>query len=152
MLIISRNSVGSTHPLEERTISPIKFVNWYQIKGCPDYKFTGFVNYMNFNWKLENFQDCARVVSADVVLDLRPSDSFVMYLSTTFTVITGWLEDIEDNLGINYLGFVTFVTDQGGVDVAEDHLFAGQNLIWNGAMEFFFIKRSMCHEGSRSII
>ncbi|TKY59854.1 F-box protein SKIP14 [Spatholobus suberectus] len=51
--------------------------------------------------------------SHDDILDLLPSDPFGMDISTTFTAITGWLEDLE-----------------------VDYAFAGLNFIWNNAMRF----------------
>ncbi|KAD5317189.1 hypothetical protein R6Q59_032522 [Mikania micrantha] len=69
-------------------------------------------------------------VSADII-DLLPSDPFGMDIdmSTTFTAITGWLEDLE----VDYGAFV----GNNIVNTNEDYgLFAGLNMIWNLAMRF----------------
>ncbi|GMP44260.1 hypothetical protein CsSME_00013275 [Camellia sinensis var. sinensis] len=56
-----------------------------------------------------------------------------MGLNTTLTAIRGWLEEIENDLEVHSLGFVT---DQDEVEVGEDRVFAGLNLVWNGAVKF----------------
>ncbi|XP_057481331.1 F-box protein SKIP14-like [Actinidia eriantha] len=135
-LNISPNSVPSTHLLETSLSSAIKFGNGYVLEGSIDKNSTGFGNYRAFNWELENFQDCEREKTellSDDITDLLPSDPFGMDLSTTFTAITGWLEDIENDLGLTSLGFIT---DKVEVEAGEDGLFAGLNLVWNGAVKF----------------
>ncbi|RVW35425.1 F-box protein SKIP14 [Vitis vinifera] len=67
-------------------------------------------------------------VSNDI-LDLLPSDPFGMDISTTFTAITGWLEDLE----VDYGGYGT---DEIGTSQGNYELFAGLNFIWNNAMRF----------------
>ncbi|KAK7399973.1 hypothetical protein VNO78_11171 [Psophocarpus tetragonolobus] len=67
--------------------------------------------------------------SHDDILDLLPSDPFGMDISTTFTAITGWLEDLE----VDYGGYRR--DELGGSD-DNYQLFAGLNFIWNNAMRF----------------
>ncbi|GFY87266.1 ribonuclease inhibitor [Actinidia rufa] len=135
-LNISRNSLSSIHPLEGSLSSAIKFGNEYLMEGCPDKYSADFGNYMNFNLELENFQDCKREKTellSDDIIDLLPSDPFGMDLNTSFTAITGWLEDIENDLGLTSLGFIT---DKVEAEAGEDGLLAGLNLVWNGAVKF----------------
>ncbi|CAN4082323.1 unnamed protein product [Withania somnifera] len=68
-----------------------------------------------------------KMVSDDIV-DLLPQDPFDMDISTKITAITGWLEDINKDFGLNNLGFVT---DEIEVDA---QLFAELNIVLNGAM------------------
>lgn len=68
-------------------------------------------------------------VSKDI-LDLLPSDPFGMDISTTFTAITGWLEDLD----FDYGGY--HVKDEIGTSGENYPLFAGLNFIWNNAVRF----------------
>ncbi|CAK7332389.1 unnamed protein product [Dovyalis caffra] len=63
------------------------------------------------------------------ILDLLPSDPFGMDISTTFTAITGWLEDLEVDYG-------AYGRDQVSTSDGNYQLFAGLNFIWNNAMRF----------------
>ncbi|XP_047149968.1 F-box protein SKIP14 [Vigna umbellata] len=65
----------------------------------------------------------------DDIVDLLPSDPFGMDISTTFTAITGWLEDLE----VDYGGYRR---DELGASDDNYQLFAGLNFIWNNAMRF----------------
>ncbi|RDY08441.1 F-box protein SKIP14, partial [Mucuna pruriens] len=67
----------------------------------------------------------------DDILDLLPSDPFGMDISTTFTAITGWLEDLE----VDYGGYRR---DELGASDDNYQLFAGLNFIWNNAMSMRF--------------
>ncbi|KAL2343427.1 hypothetical protein Fmac_004712 [Flemingia macrophylla] len=67
--------------------------------------------------------------SHDDILDLLPSDPFGMDISTTFTAITGWLEDLE----VDYGGYRK---NELGSSDDNYQLFAGLNFIWNNAMRF----------------
>ncbi|KAI4340661.1 hypothetical protein MLD38_025473 [Melastoma candidum] len=62
------------------------------------------------------------------VSDFLPADPFGMDVSSTFTAITGWLEDLEMN-NVGHAGDVG-----GGMDVGNYPFFAGLNLLWNNAM------------------
>ncbi|KAK7319075.1 hypothetical protein RJT34_03788 [Clitoria ternatea] len=73
---------------------------------------------------------CDRGASAhDDILDLLPSDPFGMDISTTFTAITGWLEDLEVDCG-------GYPRDELGTSDGNYQLYAGLNFIWNNAMRF----------------
>ncbi|KAK7359422.1 hypothetical protein VNO77_01382 [Canavalia gladiata] len=65
----------------------------------------------------------------DDILDLLPSDPFGMDISTTFTAITGWLEDLEADYG-------GYRRDERRASNENYQLFAGLNFIWNNAMRF----------------
>ncbi|MCI23869.1 F-box SKIP28-like protein, partial [Trifolium medium] len=67
-------------------------------------------------------------VSKDI-LDLLPSDPFGMDISTTFTAITGWLEDLDFDYG-------GYRRDEIGASGENYPLFAGLNFIWNNAVRF----------------
>ncbi|XAR51965.1 hypothetical protein NMG60_11006778 [Bertholletia excelsa] len=134
-LNVSRNSIFPTHTLEDSLFSAIKFGNGHLMERFSDGSF-GFGNYMNLNWKLENPPDSRWDKTENVpddILDLLPPDPFGMDLSSTFTAITGWLEDIENDLGLSSLGFVT---DRAEMRTAEDQLFSGLNLVWNSGRKF----------------
>ncbi|PWA96405.1 F-box domain, cyclin-like protein [Artemisia annua] len=65
------------------------------------------------------------------IIDLLPSDPFGMDIdiSTTFTAINGWLEDLDADFGV-------YVRNSFG-NTREDYgLFSGINLIMNHAMKF----------------
>ncbi|CAJ1935615.1 unnamed protein product [Sphenostylis stenocarpa] len=66
--------------------------------------------------------------SHDDIVDLLPSDPFGMDISTTFTALTGWLEDLEDYSG--------YRRDELGASDNNYQLFAGLNFIWSNAMRF----------------
>lgn len=64
------------------------------------------------------------------VLDLLPSDPFGMDISTTFTAITGWLDDLNVDYGSRY------GRDERAPIDGNYELFAGLNYIWNNAFRF----------------
>ncbi|KAI5572949.1 hypothetical protein POPTR_010G054600v4 [Populus trichocarpa] len=63
------------------------------------------------------------------ILDLLPSDPFGMDISTTFTAVTGWLEDLE----VDYGGYGR---DRVSTRDGNYQLFADLNFICNNAMWF----------------
>lgn len=64
------------------------------------------------------------------IVDLLPSDPFKMDTESTFTAITGWLEDLE-------VGYGGYVRGNNGGDRQEDYgLFGGWNWIWNNSFNF----------------
>lgn len=109
--------------------SPHPFVNGYFVEG-EKREGCGLPRHMN-----RDFDDCfdykrERVDRRDVdIIDLLPSDPFGMDISTTFTAITGWLEDLK----VDYGGY-----GRNSVDTSKDEysLFAGFNFIWNKALRF----------------
>lgn len=70
---------------------------------------------------------CPQDSISNDVLDLLPSDPFGMEISTTFTAITGWLEDLE----LDYGGYGC---DMVGGNSGDYQLFAGLKFLWNNAM------------------
>nr|XP_043607130.1 F-box protein SKIP14-like [Erigeron canadensis] len=80
----------------------------------------------------------SEAVTADIV-DLLPSDPFGMDIDigTTFTALTGWLEDLEEE----------FEIVSNLVDGNEDYgLFEGINLIWNSGMRFQSFPSNEVHD------
>lgn len=112
------------HLPDENLVSPMRIANGYLVEGIQD--------------KVENCFDYGRdrtdrcgsqeSVHKDI-LDLLPSDPFGMDISTTFTAITGWLEDLE----VDYGGYGR---NQVATSDGNYQLFAGLNFIWNNAMRF----------------
>ncbi|XP_060191564.1 F-box protein SKIP14-like [Lycium barbarum] len=73
---------------------------------------------------LQDHNDENRNMGVDDIVDLLPRDPFDMDISTKVTAFTGWLEDFNNDFGLNNLGFRT--------DDAQ--LFAELNIVLNGAM------------------
>ncbi|XP_050206086.1 F-box protein SKIP14 [Mercurialis annua] len=114
-LNFSRRPLFSRHLPEENLVSPMRIANGYlvddKVENCFDY-------------------GCGSQESVHKdILDLLPSDPFGMDISTTFTAITGWLEDLE----VDYGGYSN---DHVGSSDTSYQLFAGLNYIWNNAMRF----------------
>ncbi|CAN4079145.1 unnamed protein product [Withania somnifera] len=88
-------------------------------------------DFWGLNCEKGNFQDHkgekAKMVSDDIV-DLLPQDPFDMDISTKVTAITGWLEDINKDFGLNNLGFVTD-------EIEADAQWFELNIVLNGAMK-----------------
>lgn len=136
-LNFSHRPVFAAHLPED--MSPIRIANRCMVEGVSENKVDG----ADRPWLLEgDVKDCLDYgrsrcdgggcsqdsVSNDI-LDLLPSDPFGMDISTTFTAITGWLEDLE----MNYVGYTS---DFAGASPDDYQLFAGLNFIWNNAMRF----------------
>ncbi|XP_047957369.1 F-box protein SKIP14-like isoform X2 [Salvia hispanica] len=69
------------------------------------------------------------------IVDRLPSDPFGMDIETTFTAITGWLEDLK----VDYGGFMS-----NGMSSQEGyHSSAGWNLIWNNYIHFESFPRTI---------
>lgn len=139
-LNFSQRPIFPAHTSEDNLVSPLRIVNGYVMEGMPE-KGEGFVRPRHVNNR--ELQDCfdygrdrvdrggvAESVSKDII-DLLPPDPFGMDIdiSTTFTAITGWLEDLE----VDYKGYGR---DNIGSSKEDYRLFAGFNLIWNSAMRF----------------
>lgn len=135
-LNFSHRPVFPGHLSEENLVSPIRIANGCFLEGIPERNHDGFGSPWHSNWEVENPFDYGRdrfesggsqeSVSSDI-LDLLPSDPFGMDISTTFTAITGWLEDLE----VDYCGY------GGDEAVASDggyQLFAELNFILSNAM------------------
>lgn len=126
-LNFSHRPIFPAHLAEENLVSPIRIAN-----GSLD----GFGRPWHSNWEVENLFDYGRdrfemgdtqeSVSNDII-DLLPSDPFGMDINTTFTAITGWLEDLE----VDYGGYRR---DEAVASDGSYKLFAELNFIWNRAM------------------
>lgn len=121
---------------EDNLVAPMRMGNGYRVEGIPEK--SGGDGFGKGWHDVENPFDygrdrCDRGATQDSVskdiLDLLPSDPFGMDISTTFTAITGWLEDLEVDYG-GYRG------DELGESDNNYQLFAGLNFIWNNAMRF----------------
>lgn len=122
------------HLSEDNLVSPMRIANGYLVEGMPERNGDGFGRPWHSNRQVEDFFDrCDRgglqdPVSNDI-LDLLPSDPFGMDMSTTFTAISGWLEDLE----VDYGGYGRHHV---GTSNGNYELFAGLNFFWNNAMRF----------------
>jgi len=140
-LNFSHRPIFPAHLAEDNLVSPIRIANGYLVEGLPETNGDGFGKSWLSNREVDDPFDYGRdrcdrsgsqeSVSNDV-LDLLPSDPFGMDISTTFTAITGWLEDLE----VDYGGFGGYGGDEVGASNGSYQLFAGLNFIWNNAMRF----------------
>lgn len=89
----------------------------------------GFVVEERCEGKFEEGRDGIDGCSSRDVIDLLPSDPFGMDMSTTFTAISGWLEDLDDYGGYGMKGRM-------GVGNEDYGLFAGFSVLWNSALGF----------------
>ncbi|KAM7509233.1 hypothetical protein LguiA_019686 [Lonicera macranthoides] len=98
---------------------------------------------LGVNFKSKSSYDCRKdysdMVSEDIIdiVDLLPSDPFSMDISAKFQAIIDWIEEFEDDLGLNTLGLGINETD---VKTGDDELCAGFNLIWKGPMRLVDMK------------
>ncbi|MED6168238.1 hypothetical protein PIB30_010019 [Stylosanthes scabra] len=95
---------------EDNLVAPMRIGNGYRVEGIQEKGAGGGDGFGNASWHdADNCFDYGRErrdmgttqdsVSKDI-LDLLPSDPFGMDISTTFTAIKGWLQDLEvDNGG-----------------------------------------------------
>ncbi|CBI27542.3 unnamed protein product, partial [Vitis vinifera] len=88
-LNFSHRPIFPAHLAEDNLVSPIRIANG-EVADCFDYG----------RDRDDRGGSQQESVSNDI-LDLLPSDPFGMDISTTFTAITGWLEDLE----VDYGGF-----------------------------------------------
>lgn len=126
-----------THSKENSLFSGINSGNGYRMEGCPEKNSAGVANFRDFYLELENSQNCSREKTekaSDNIVDLLPPDPFGMDLSSTFTAIKGWIEDIENDLDLE-LRSLGFFTDPVEVERVEDRLPAGLNLVCNGVVK-----------------
>ncbi|CAI9275158.1 unnamed protein product [Lactuca saligna] len=127
----SQRPVFPAHTSEDNLISPLRIVNGYVVEGMSDRGGESFVKPRHGNGEIhDRFGGSPDPVSTDII-DLLPSDPFGMEIdiSTTFTAITGWLEDFE----VDYVQYVR----NNIANTNEDYrLYAGLNLIWNSALRF----------------
>ncbi|KAI4384180.1 hypothetical protein MLD38_002368 [Melastoma candidum] len=123
-LNFSQRPIFPPHLSEDALVSPIRLVD-----GC--IVNNGVVENGNIGRRGDDYGMCrsggANCCQDSDVFDFLPADPFGMDISSTFTAITGWLEDLEMS-NVGYVGNV-------GVGVDGDNpFFAGLNLLWNNAM------------------
>uniref|UniRef100_A0A2N9FS35 F-box domain-containing protein n=1 Tax=Fagus sylvatica TaxID=28930 RepID=A0A2N9FS35_FAGSY len=116
----------------------MRIANGYIVEGIPEMNGDGFGRQWLSSRDVEDQFDYGRDICdrsgsqesvSNDVLDLLPSDPFGMDISTTFTALTGWLEDFQADYG-GYSG------DEVGGSDGGYQLFAGLNFIWNNALRF----------------
>ncbi|XP_050373740.1 F-box protein SKIP14 [Argentina anserina] len=100
-------------------VSPMRIRNGYLAEGISERP-----------WHSNLDEGSSQEPVSNDIIDLLPSDPFGMDISTTFTAITGWLEDLEVDYGCYGRG------DEAGTSNGNYELFAGLNFIWNNAMRF----------------
>ncbi|KAF5801920.1 putative F-box domain, leucine-rich repeat domain superfamily, F-box-like domain superfamily [Helianthus annuus] len=129
----SQRPIFPAHTSEDNMVSPLRIVNGYVVEGLTEKPRHGngeICECFGYGREKVDKGGSPDPVSADII-DLLPSDPFGMDIdiSTTFTAITGWLEDLEVDYGAYVRNSI--------VNTNEDYeLFAGLNLIWNRAMRF----------------
>lgn len=137
-LNFSHRPIFSSHLTEENLVSSLRIPSGCHVDGRSENVGDSLCRSWHSNGEIEGFFDfgCDKgdlygsqdSVSNDI-LDLLPSDPFGMDISTTFTAITGWLEDLEVDYG-RYNG------EEVGKGDGSYQLFADLNFIWNNAMRF----------------
>ncbi|XVE92233.1 hypothetical protein REPUB_Repub01dG0079300 [Reevesia pubescens] len=154
-LNFSHRPIFPAHLTEDNLVSPMRIANGYLVEGIPEKNGDGCLKSWHLNHEMENCFDYGGDRSGDRygtqesvsndIIDLLPSDPFGMDITTTFTAITGWLEDLEIDYG-------RYVRDEVGTGDGSYQLFAGLNFIWNNAMWFQTFPGSMGFEckGSES--
>ncbi|XP_022725198.1 F-box protein SKIP14-like [Durio zibethinus] len=138
-LNFSHQPIFPVHLTEDNLVSPMRIVNGYLVEGIPEKNGDGCWRSWHLNHEMEDCFDHGRdrgggrcgskeFVSNDII-DLLPSDPFGMDITTTFTSITGWPEDLEIDYG-------RYVRDEVGTGDGSYQLFTGLNFICNNAMWF----------------
>ncbi|CAA2999184.1 F-box SKIP14 [Olea europaea subsp. europaea] len=124
------------HIGEDSLVSPMRIVNGVPVMSGEGFTRTnhgslGETEEHNFSCGRDSDDRCSTPDSAsNDIANLLPSDPFGMDIETTFTAITGWLEDLD----VNYGGYVrnnNCASNQDDYD-----WFAGWNLIWKNALKF----------------
>ncbi|MBA0781655.1 hypothetical protein Gotri_002558 [Gossypium trilobum] len=100
------------------------------------------LSYWSCNWDMENdhfsgseSKGFSEAVNDDIV-DRLPADPFGMEIRSTFAAaITGWIHDVENELGSD---LCVFGMQDGDENKITDHhrLFKGLYSVWNGAVSF----------------
>ncbi|KAK8363289.1 hypothetical protein V6Z12_A03G152600 [Gossypium hirsutum] len=148
-LNFSHRPIFPANMTEDNLVSPMRIANGYLVEGIPERNGDGCSKSWFSNHELEGCFDYGRdksgdrggsqESSSDDIVDLLPSDPFGMDITTTFTAISGWLEDLEIDYG-------RCVRDEVGTGDGSYQLFAGLNFIWNNAMWFQTFPGSMGFE------
>ncbi|PRQ54148.1 putative F-box domain, leucine-rich repeat domain, L domain-containing protein [Rosa chinensis] len=135
-LNLSRGSVLPKYPSPEHSLcSSVRCSNGYVRDQCKEKSLDGDASSSNAELKKNTHYKgelggyCEP--SVDDILDRLPVDPFGMDMSSTFTAISGWLEDFEK--GCESYGFGV---DEQKRKVVDGGLFAGLNWVWNSAVIF----------------
>ncbi|CAA0833151.1 F-box protein SKIP14 [Striga hermonthica] len=137
----SHMPVFPPHISDDNLWSPMRIVNGCLAEGIPEKNVEGYgrpwhVNRGEFEeWNINRGKDradCCRSPESNSkdIVDLLPSDPFGMDIETTFTAITGWLEDLE----VDYSGYLSSSNWRSGQE--NYNLFADWSVIWNNALKF----------------
>ncbi|MBA0697750.1 hypothetical protein Goari_021276 [Gossypium aridum] len=100
------------------------------------------LSYWSCNWDMENdhfsgseSKGFSEAVNDDIV-DRLPADPFGMEIRSTFAAaITGWIHDVENELGSDLCVFGMQDGDENKI-TDHHHLFKGLNSVWNGTVSF----------------
>ncbi|XP_059657760.1 F-box protein SKIP14 [Cornus florida] len=137
-LNFSHRPIFPAYLAEDNLVSPMRIANGYFVEGISERDGDGFpevedcFDYMRDRVDLGGSPES---VSKDI-LELLPSDPFGMDISTTYTAITGWLEDLE----VDYGGYGR---NNIGAHSEDYGLVAGLNWIWNKAARFQAVPANM---------
>ncbi|KAF7813637.1 F-box protein SKIP14 [Senna tora] len=150
-LNFSHRPIVQAHFSEDNLVAPMRIGNGYLVEGISEKIGDGFGKAWH---DAENCFDygrdrCDRAstqesVSKDII-DLLPSDPFGMDISSTFTAITGWLEDLEIDYG-------KYTRDDVGTSDGNYQLFAGLNFFWNNAILFHAFPGSTCIDNKSHVL
>ncbi|GMH01527.1 hypothetical protein Nepgr_003366 [Nepenthes gracilis] len=147
------------HLSDDNLAAPIRITNGCLMEGIPERGGDGFGRMWRTSEDVHNCFDYGgdsidrsdpQGSASKDILDLLPADPFGMDISSTFTAITGWLEDLEtdygwlENLETDFGGWLEDLeTDYGrytmanvGTSKGDFSLFSELDLIWNKAMGF----------------
>ncbi|CAM9001296.1 unnamed protein product [Rhodiola kirilowii] len=108
------------------------YSNRFVIDGSPDRGGDGCAKPWHYSREVEDSFDYhsdrggPKEAGKDI-LDVLPPDPFGMDISTTFTAITGWLEDLDYNV---------YGSNEAGASKGEYELLAGLNFVWNSSLRF----------------
>lgn len=137
-LNFSRRPIFPLHLSEDNLVSPMRIANGYIVDGIPENNAESCGKSWHRGREVDACFDHGKDICSDSsqdpvskdILDVLPADPFGMDISTTFTAITGWLEDME-------VDYAECVSDRGGAGEGNNiELFAGLNFIWNNALKF----------------
>lgn len=127
---------------EDNLVSPMRIVNGCLLEGVSDMNGEcclrpwylakeDFVE-RDFNCGRDRADFCSSQDSTSRnIVDLLPSDPFGMDIQSTFTAITGWLEDLEVDYGGYYM-----MTNNSTSDQEAYGLYAGWDMLWNNSSRF----------------